>query len=70
MHIIEHNVETGEVREIPLTDAEVKAYEAEAVSIANAGKVRREAQTQKAANRAALLAKLNISEDEARLLLG
>jgi len=69
MHIIEHNVETGEIKEIEMTDAEVKAYETEAKKIADAAKVRQEAEAQKAAEKAALLSKLGITEDEAKLLL-
>ena len=69
MHIIEHNVETGEVKEIEMTAAEVKAYEAEAKKIADAAKGRQEAEATKAAEKAALLEKLGITEDEAKLLL-
>lgn len=69
MHIIEHNVETGEIKEIELTEAEAKAYEAEAKKIADAAKAREEADALKAVQKAALLAKLNITEDEASLLL-
>ena len=70
MHIIEHNVETGEIKEIEMTAAEVKAYEAEAKKIADAEKARKEAEVTKAADKAALLERLGITEDEARLLLG
>jgi hypothetical protein len=70
MHIIEHNVETGEIKEIEMTAAEVKAYEAEAKKIADAEKARKEAEVTKAADKAALLERLGINEDEARLLLG
>lgn len=70
MHIIEHNVETGDIKEIELTAAEVKAYEAEAKKIAEADKALQEAEATKAAEKAALLAKLGITEDEAKLLLG
>jgi hypothetical protein len=67
---IEHNVETGEVEEIELTSVEVKAKEKEiAKTVANVAVIQLEIQT-KAAEKAALLAKLNITEDEARLLLG
>jgi len=64
--IIEHNVETGEVVEREMNKAELdelKAAQAEA-------KARAEAEAQKATEKAALLAKLGITEDEARLLLG
>jgi hypothetical protein len=70
MHIIEHNVETGEIKEIEMTAAEVKAYEAEAKKIADAAKVRQEAEATKAAAKQALLDKLGITAEEAQLLLG
>ncbi len=62
----EHNVETGEIIERELTKAESEAIAAD--KAAEAAKA--EAETLKAANKAALLAKLGITEDEARLLLG
>jgi acyl-CoA reductase-like NAD-dependent aldehyde dehydrogenase len=57
-----HNVETGEVieREMTQQEAEQKAAES-AIALA--------AEAQKAAERAALLTKLGITEDEAKLLL-
>jgi hypothetical protein len=67
---IEHNLETGEVTEIELTAAELKVKEkeiAETVEKVNTAIIAIEA---KAAEKAALLEKLGISEDEARLLLG
>ncbi len=70
MHIIEHNVETGEIKQIELTPAEIKAYEAEAKKYADeSAKQSAEYEARKAA-RTTLLSKLNITEDEARLLLG
>jgi hypothetical protein len=69
MFKIEHNVETGEIKEIGLTEAEIKAHQAEAKRIADAAKVREEAEAQKAAEKAALLEKLGISESEVALLL-
>ena len=63
--IIEHNIETGEIIEREMTKAELdqlkKDNEAQAVLIA--------AEAAKAAEKAALLAKLGITEDEAKLLL-
>jgi hypothetical protein len=63
------NCETGVVAEIPLTGEEIAQREADAAK-AEADRVALEAQaTQKAAEKAALLAKLGITEDEAKLLL-
>jgi hypothetical protein len=67
---IEHNLETGKVTEIELTAAELKVKEkeiAETVEKVNTAIIAIEA---KAAEKASLLAKLGITEDEARLLLG
>ena len=60
---IEHNAETGEIKEIELTAKEIAEKELEAQS-------QQELETTKATATAALLAKLGITEDEARLLLG
>ena len=66
----EHNVETGEIIETPLTAeeiADIQARQAEAAKI----QVEEEAElAAKAEARAALLAKLGITADEAKLLLG
>jgi len=65
MFIKEHNVKTGEVIEREMTVEEIQQFEsdkAEAIT-------RAEAQATKAAEKAALLAKLGITEDEAKLLL-
>jgi hypothetical protein len=59
------NVETGEVTERPYTAKEIKDLEAKQVEIESMAK----AEAQKAAEKAALLAKLGITEDEAKLLL-
>jgi hypothetical protein len=63
---IEANCTTGEVIEREMTDAEI------AQDLANQAKaeLQAEAEAAKAADKAALLAKLGITEDEARLLLG
>ena len=67
---IEINCETGEVIERPLTADEIAANEAAAVQ-AEADRLAAEAEAAtKAEAKAALLAKLGISEDEAKLLLG
>ena len=61
-----HNVETGEIIE-----REMNADEKAQLNIDHANaKARKEAEATKAAEKAALLAKLGITEDEARLLLG
>ena len=67
---IEINCETGEVIERPLTADEIAANEAAAAQ-AEADRVAAEAEAEaKAQAKAALLEKLGISEDEAKLLLG
>ena len=67
---IEINCETGEVIERPLTADEIAANEAAAVQ-AEADRVAAEAEAAtKAQAKSALLEKLGISEDEAKLLLG
>ena len=67
---IEVNCATGEVIERPLTADEIKANEAAAAQ-AEADRVAAEAEAEaKAAAKAELLAKLGITADEAKLLLG
>jgi hypothetical protein len=64
--MIEHNCETHEVTEREMTDEEFAAYEASQAKVAA-----EEAEAvQKAADRAALLAQLGITEEQAKLLLG
>jgi curli biogenesis system outer membrane secretion channel CsgG len=60
------NAETGEVIDREMTDAEFKAYQADRADIAAA----ETDALAKAADKAALLAKLGITADEAALLLG
>ena len=63
--IIEHNVETGEIMEREMNAEELAQWEADqAEALAT-----KEAEAQKAANKAALLTKLGITDDEAKLLL-
>jgi len=64
--IREHNVETDEVIDREMTDAEFEAYE-EAKAAAEAAKA--EAESKETA-KAALLERLGITADEAALLLG
>jgi hypothetical protein len=61
-----HNIETDEVIDREMNDAEFAQWEAEQAAqvIANA------AAAQKAADRAALLSQLGITEEQAKLLLG
>ena len=61
-----HNVETDEVIEREMTAEEVAQWEADQASAL----ARSQVEAQAAAQRQALLAKLGITEDEARLLLG
>jgi len=60
-----HNVETGEIIEREMNDAELKQAMADK-AVSNASKTT-EAKTE--ADKAALLAKLGITADEAKLLL-
>jgi hypothetical protein len=70
MKRFEVNATTGEVLEIELTPKEVKEREAMIAAKEAERTAKAEAETQKAIEKAALLAKLGITEDEARLLLG
>ena len=60
-----HNAETGEVIEREMNAAEFKQYEIDQAVVA----AEREAAAAKAAQKAALLVKLGITDDEAKLLL-
>lgn len=64
--IIEHNVETGEVIEREMTKAEGDQYKKDVA----AAKAKAEALAEAATARQALLDRLGITADEARLLLG
>jgi hypothetical protein len=66
MKKIEHNVATGEVREVEMTKVEVAQAKLDQQAFAN--KVAEE--EAKAANKAALLNRLGITAEEAALLLG
>jgi hypothetical protein len=63
--ITEHNVTTNEIVEREMNDEEFAQYEKDQEAEA----ARIEAEAQKAADKAALLAKLGINDDEAKLLL-
>jgi hypothetical protein len=62
---VEHNLETGEVIEIELTAEEI----AELSALRAKTEAKIAAETQKATEKAALLVKLGITADEAKLLL-
>ena len=61
----EHNLETGEVIDREMTSEELQKWQADKAALE--AKVAEE--ISKAAERAALLTKLGITEDEAKLLL-
>jgi hypothetical protein len=61
-----HNTETNEVIDREMTDAEFSQYEADQAATA----AEKAAATQKAADKAALLTQLGITEEQAKLLLG
>jgi hypothetical protein len=66
MFSLEINCETQEVIERPYTEDELAQWEKEQATIAAEAQVKAEAEAQ----RQALLARLGITEEEARLLLG
>jgi hypothetical protein len=61
-----HNVETDEIIDREMNDAEFAQYETDQAEQAAANA----AAAQKAADRAALLTQLGITEEQAKLLLG
>jgi hypothetical protein len=65
---IEINCETGEVIERALTSAEIKAQQTAAAEYEAAKAAEEKAAADKATAKAALLAKLGITEEEAALL--
>lgn len=65
MKILEHNIETGETVERDATAAELKQAKIDAEKQAAAER----ADAEKEAAKAALLERLGITEDEAKLLL-
>lgn len=60
-----HNIETGEITEREMNAAELKQYEKDAI----AAQIKETEDATKAAEKAALLARLGITDDEAKLLL-
>jgi hypothetical protein len=66
MIILEHNVETGEIIEREATEAELEQFAKDQA----AAEARAAAAAEAEAKRQALLDKLGITADEAKLLLG
>ena len=66
---IEHNVETGEITEIELTAEEIADVEERQKKAAIRNAAAQAETDAKAAEKAALLDKLGITDDEAKLLL-
>jgi hypothetical protein len=66
---IEHNVKTGEITEVDLTPEEIEKYESWVKESAKIAEIKAEEIAMKKAAKAALLEKLGITEEEARLLL-
>jgi hypothetical protein len=64
------NVETGEVIDRPLNDEEIAQQEIDEANIAEANAIYEAEAEAKAATRQALLTRLGITEDEAKILLG
>lgn len=70
MKKIVHNVETNEISEIEMIKDEIEQFAKEQAQYEQE-RLTKQAQTQvKAAQRAALLERLGITEEEAKLLLG
>ena len=61
-----HNIETDEIIDREMNDAEFAQYEAEQ----SANKAAAEARTKAKADKAALLARLGLTEDELKTILG
>ena len=70
MFRIEHNVETGEIKEIELSAAEVKKLEKQyAEAKANDDKAKAEAEAKETA-KAAILDRIGLTADELKTILG
>ena len=61
-----HNIETNEIIDREMNDTEFAQHEADQAALV----ARAEAEAAKAAEKAALLTRLGITSDEAKLLLG
>jgi hypothetical protein len=64
--IVIQDLETGEIIDRLMNTAELKQWELDKIE----AETKAQAETTKAVEKAALLARLGITEDEARLLLG
>lgn len=64
-----HNTETDEIIDREMTDAEFEEYQARKMAFDQAEAARLAEEAEKAAKKAELLAKLGITEDDAKLLL-
>jgi hypothetical protein len=67
---IEHNLETGEILEIPLTEKEIKELEKIRVESAKELEAFQKAKSKAEENKAAILARLGLTEDELKTILG
>lgn len=65
---VEHNIKTGEIIEREMTEAELAEYTADMEAIEKRRIADEEAKATKAAEKAALLTRLGITEEEAELL--
>jgi hypothetical protein len=70
MFRIEHNVETGEIKEIELSAAEVKKLEKEYAEAKVIGDTAQAEAKAKEAQRQIILDRLGLTADEAKLILG
>jgi hypothetical protein len=68
--VAEANAATGEFVHRPMTDDELLKDQEKQIEAAAKAEIENSEKAAKAAEKAALLAKLGITEDEARLLLG
>jgi hypothetical protein len=64
------NLETGEVIDRPLNDEEIAQQEIDEANIAEANAISEAAAKAKAADKAALLKRLGLTEDELKTILG
>lgn len=67
---MEHNVQTGEILEIPLTEKEIKELEKLRANAAKEQAAFEAAKAKAEADKAALLARLGLTEDELKTILG
>jgi hypothetical protein len=70
MFRVEHNVETGEIIEIPLTAQEIKEIEKIQKAAADEQKIIEAELAEKEAERQAVLDRLGLTADELKILLG